>query len=46
MKELLSLFAMPVLYGDKVWYLYGGSSNQYRNLMATYLVQWEMINGA
>lgn len=35
--------AMPVLYGDKVWYLYGGSSNQYRNLMATYLVQWEMI---
>jgi len=35
--------AMPVLYGDKVCYLYGGSSNQYRNLMATYLVQWEMI---
>lgn len=35
--------AMPILYGDKVWYLYGGSSNQYRNLMATYLIQWEMI---
>jgi len=35
--------AMPILYGDKVWYLYGGSSNQYRNLMATYLIQWEMM---
>lgn len=34
---------MPILYGDKVWYLYGGSSNQYRNLMATYLIQWEMM---
>lgn len=35
--------AMPIYYSDRVWYLYGGSSNQYRNLMATYLVQWEMI---
>lgn len=34
---------MPILYGNKVWYLYGGSSNEYRNLMPNYLLQWEMI---
>ena len=22
---------MPIMYGNKVWYLYGGSSNKYRN---------------
>lgn len=34
---------LPILYGNKVWYLYGGSINEHRNLMATYLMQWEMI---
>lgn len=34
---------MPILYGDKVWYLYGGSSNKYRNLMPNYLLQFEMM---
>lgn len=34
---------IAVLYGDKVWYLYGASSNQYRNVMPNYLLQWEMI---
>ena len=34
---------MPVKYGNKVWYLYGGSSNEHRNLMPNYLLQWEMI---
>ena len=29
--------------GDKVWYVYGASSNEYRNVMPNYLVQWEMI---
>lgn len=36
----------PILYGNKVWYLYGGSTNEHRNLMATYLMQWEMIKWA
>ncbi len=37
---------MPILYGDKMWYLYGASSNNHRNLMSTYLLQWEMIKVA
>lgn len=34
---------MPIKYGNKVWYLYGGSSNEYRNLMPNYLLQFEMM---
>lgn len=37
---------LPILYGNKVWYLYGGSINEHRNLMPTYLLQWEMIKWA
>lgn len=37
---------LPIYYGDKVWYLYGGSSNKHRNLMPNYLIQWEMIKWA
>ncbi len=36
-------FVIPIIYGDKVWYLYGASSNKHRNLMPNYLLQWEMI---
>lgn len=38
--------ALPILYGNKVWYLYGGSTNEHRNLMPTYLMQWAMIKWA
>jgi len=38
--------ALAISYGDKTWYAYGGSSNEKRNLMAPYLVQWEMIKWA
>ena len=35
-----------VLSGDRATYLYGASSSERRNLMATYAVQWEAINMA
>ena len=34
---------LAIAYGDKVWYLYGASSNESRNLMPNYLLQWSMI---
>jgi len=37
---------LAVHYGDKVWYLYGASSNEHRNLMPNYLLQWRMIQWA
>jgi len=35
--------ALVMLLGDTAWYLYGASSNEYRNVMPNYLIQWEMI---
>ncbi len=43
-KAIAAVF--PILYGNKVWYLYGGSSNEHRNLMPNYLLQWTMIKWA
>ena len=37
---------IPIMYGNKVWYLYGASSNTDRNLMPNYLLQWTMIQEA
>lgn len=37
---------IAILYGDKVWYLYGASSNEHRKAMPNYLLQWEMIKWA
>lgn len=37
---------IPIMYGNKTWYLYGASSNAYRNVMPNYLLQWEMIKMA
>lgn len=37
---------VAILYGNKVWYLYGASSNESRNVMPNYLLQWEMIKWA
>ena len=37
---------IAILYGNKCWYLYGASSNTYRNLMPNYQLQWNMIKWA
>lgn len=38
--------SLAIRHGDKVWYLYGASSNEHRNVMPNYLVQWSMIRWA
>jgi len=38
--------ALLCFYGDKVTYLHGASDNEFRSVMAPYLLQWEMIKKA
>lgn len=38
--------AIALNYGGKLFYIYGASSNEKRNLMPNYLMQWEMIKWA
>jgi lipid II:glycine glycyltransferase (peptidoglycan interpeptide bridge formation enzyme) len=33
-------------HGDRSWYFYGASSSQHRELMPTYLIQWEAMRWA
>lgn len=34
---------LAFITGEKAWYIYGASSNEHRNVMPNYLIQWEMI---
>lgn len=43
-KEIASI--IPIVYGKKMWYLYGASSNENRNVMPNYLLQWTAIQTA
>lgn len=37
---------MAFAHGDTAWYFYGASTNQERNRMPTYLLQWEALRWA
>ncbi len=43
-KALASTIAFK--FGDKCWYVYGASGNEYRNLMPNHALQWAMIQWA
>ncbi len=34
---------LAFIFGPNAWYIYGASSNSYRNVMPNYLLQWRMI---
>jgi lipid II:glycine glycyltransferase (peptidoglycan interpeptide bridge formation enzyme) len=37
---------MVFAHGPRAWYLYGASSDEYREAMPTYLLQWEAMRWA
>lgn len=37
---------LAFIFGDKAWYIYGASSNEHRNVMPNYALQWAMIQWA
>jgi len=37
---------LAFVMGPNAWYIYGASSNKYRNVMPNYLLQWTMIEWA
>lgn len=37
---------LAFIFGDKVWYMYGASSNENRKVMPNYALQWAMIKWA
>ena len=39
-------YLMLFLHGKRAWYFYGASDNRQRNLMPTYLLQWEAMRWA
>ncbi len=43
--EIISA-TLAMITDNKVWYLYGASSNNKRNFMPNYLIQWAMIQWA
>ncbi|HET7009377.1 MAG TPA: peptidoglycan bridge formation glycyltransferase FemA/FemB family protein [Anaerolineales bacterium] len=46
-KDGLALAGLMVFgRGSRAWYLYGASTNESRNLMPTYLLQWEAMRWA
>ena len=39
-------YLMLFLQGERAWYMYGASNDELRNLMPTYLLQWEAMRYA
>ena len=39
-------YLMLFMYGERAWYFYGASNDEHRNLMPTYLLQWEAMRYA